>query len=352
MSACTDYIKTIYPDECVGDSLSTINSNFSALQVVTCELEQRFDKNKQVRTFFYYGPNARLDATSGMADNSTSRPSDLTIQAFVNSPEQLNLPLISRDGDTAYVVYQKTGFKNTVANVNGTATSSVVGTIPGTYNYGAPFNPSPDVYPVSHGAWSWFMNRYAVWVNPATNVATGVTHTRYRKLYIYADDTYTFSCQADNHLDWYVDGTFIASAQGFTSNIVSRNIFLKAGLHTLQFNAVNVANGFGWDRNPAGWACTISDSKGVIWDTRTYSAGEANYIPVGPQSTTTPTYVQSNNTTSSDIITYTSPVLIIWKLTYSENSYTVDVGFPKFTRASTNNSNFTNWNNPTAWSQY
>lgn len=352
MSACTDYIKTIYPDECVGDSLSTINSNFSALQVVTCELEQRFDRTKQVRTFFYYGPNAQSNASSGMADNSTSRPSDLTIQAFVNSPEQLNLPLISRDGDTAYVVYQKTGFKNTVANVAGTATSSVIGTIPGTYNYGAPFSPSPKVYPVSHGAWSSFMNTYAVWVNPATNVATDVTHIIYRKLTIPADGTYTFSCQADNALDWYVNGTFIASAQGFTNTIVRRNIYLKAGLHTLQFNARNVSNGYGWSQNPGGWACTISDAKGILWDTRTYSAGEANYTPIGSQDTNTPTIINTNNTTSQDIITQFSPVLIIWKLTCEGSLYTVDVGFPKFTRASTSNNNFTNWNNPTAWSQY
>lgn len=352
MPACTDYIKTIYPDECVGDSLSTINSNFSALQVVTCELEQRFDKNKQVRTFYYYGPNAEVDATSGMADNSTSRPSDFTIQAFVNSPEQLNLPVISRDGDIAYVIYQKTGFRNSVANVDGAATSSVVASIPGTYNYGAPFSWSPTVFPVSHSAWSSFMNTYAVWVNPATNVATGVTHTRYRKLTIPFDGTYTFRCQADNLLDWYVDGTFISSAQGFTSNIVSRNIFLKAGLHTLQFNATNVNNGLGWSGNPGGWACTISDNKGIIWDTRRYSAGEANFTPVGPGNPNVTTYIRTNNTVSTDIITQAAPVLIIWKLTCNSNTYTVDVGFPKFTRASTSNSNFTNWNNPTAWSQY
>lgn len=352
MPACTEYIKTIYPDECVGDSLSTINNNFSALQVVTCELEQRFDKTKQVRTFFYYGPNANLDATSGMMDNSTSRPSDLTIQAFVNSPEQLNLPLISKDGDVAYVVYQKTGFKNSLAINNGVATSSVVSTIPGTYNYGAPFAPSPTVYPVSHGAWSSFMNTYAVWVNPATNVATDVTHTRYRKLTIPVDGTYTFRCQADNILDWYVDGMLISSAQGFTSNIVTRNIYLKAGLHTLQFNAVNVNNGLGWGGNPGGWACTVSDSKGIIWDTRAYSAGEVNYTPVGPQDSNNTTYIETNNTVSSDIITQTAPVFIIWRLSFANNLYTVDIGFPKFSRASTNNSNFTNWNNPSSWSIY
>jgi len=336
MSACTDYINTITPDECVGGSLTKINTNFSALQTVTCELEQRFDKTKHVRTFFYYGPNAQTNSTSGMANNSTSRPSDATIQAFVNSSSQLNLPTISRPGDIAYVIYQKTGFKSNLA----IGTSNIAN---GTYNYGAPFT-SPAVYAVSHSAWSSFMNTYAVWVNKATNVATGVTHTIYRKLRIPADGTYTFRCQADNSLTWYVDGTVISSAQGFTTNIVSRNIFLKAGLHTLQFNAINVDNGKGWSGNPGGWACTVSNSKSIIWDTRSYAAGETDNNAVGSTS------VDSRIVTTTDADTSFAPVLIIWRLTYTTTEYTVDVGFPKFTRASTNDT--ANWNNPTAWSTY
>jgi hypothetical protein len=112
IDACSNYIERISPDECLNSSLLKINNNFLNLESVVCDLKQRVDKVQNIRTFFYYGPNSETDVTSNMADNQTSRPSDLTIRAFVNSPSELNLPAISQLGDVAYVIYQKTGYLN------------------------------------------------------------------------------------------------------------------------------------------------------------------------------------------------------------------------------------------------
>lgn len=105
-------IQQIDVTECISKSLSKINNNFLNLESVVCDLKNKIDKTQNIRTFFYYGPNAETNATSNMEPYRASRPSDLTIRTFVNSETQLNLPAISSRGDVAYVVYQKTGFLN------------------------------------------------------------------------------------------------------------------------------------------------------------------------------------------------------------------------------------------------
>lgn len=110
MSECPINVDLISSDEYIGDSLTKINNNFSTLLSDACDLENRVDDRVNIRTFFYYGPNSASSATSGMDDNSASRPSDATIESFVNDVSQLNLPSISEPGDIAYVIYQKTGW--------------------------------------------------------------------------------------------------------------------------------------------------------------------------------------------------------------------------------------------------
>jgi hypothetical protein len=125
-------VSVIEENECLSNSLLKINNNFLNLQQALSGLNSRFDKRIEIRTFFYYGPNANSNPGSGMADNQTSRPSDITIQAFVNSPSQLNLPAISKPGDIAYVIYQKTGYlnnlrQNVLSDFNiGTTTQDVI----------------------------------------------------------------------------------------------------------------------------------------------------------------------------------------------------------------------------------
>lgn len=112
MSACTPYITPIEETTCLSESLDILNTNFLNLSAVTCNLKQRIDRLKAVRTFFYYGPFSQFSSRASQDPDKLSRPSDETISFFVNSPDQLNLPAMSYAGDIAYVIYQKTGFRN------------------------------------------------------------------------------------------------------------------------------------------------------------------------------------------------------------------------------------------------
>lgn len=150
MATCPRYVSIINRTEKVGDSLVKINNNFFNLKTALCELHERMDSLVEVRTFFYYGPNADVTPTSGMQDGVTSRPSNTTIENFVNT--ELQLPSFSKTNDIAYVIYQKTGFlsKEAVRTKTGTVTvvapgsregSKVVGwstTAPDTYNVYSP----------------------------------------------------------------------------------------------------------------------------------------------------------------------------------------------------------------------
>lgn len=112
MASCPRYVSTIRKSERVGDSLVKINNNFFNLKTALCDLHERTDSLVEVRTFFFYGPNSEVSPTAGMQDGITSRPSNSTIENFVNGPEPnyLNLPSYSKVGDIAYVIYQKTGY--------------------------------------------------------------------------------------------------------------------------------------------------------------------------------------------------------------------------------------------------
>jgi len=113
MSGCnSNSISLIEETECLSESINTINSNFLSLSATTCQLKQRVEAIKMVRTFFYYGPNSQANSRSLMGYNQLSRPSDQRIFGFVNSSNFLDLPKISYPGDIVYVIYQKTGFRN------------------------------------------------------------------------------------------------------------------------------------------------------------------------------------------------------------------------------------------------
>jgi hypothetical protein len=117
---CPFNINLIDEEENIGDSLTKINNNFKNLKDAACAVEDQLDNIVSVRTFFYYGPNAPTVSEAGIWDQNpntgisqdfvTSRPSNQTIENFVNQPGQLNLPAISQKNDVVYVIYQKTGF--------------------------------------------------------------------------------------------------------------------------------------------------------------------------------------------------------------------------------------------------
>jgi hypothetical protein len=101
-------IQFISEDEYIGNSLSAINTNFQELTSLTCEVQQFLDARVNIRTFFYYGPNSPNSTTE--FDLQSSRPSNATIERFVNSENGLNLTPISESGDYAWVIYQRTGW--------------------------------------------------------------------------------------------------------------------------------------------------------------------------------------------------------------------------------------------------
>ena len=113
MSDCPVKIDLIYDDENIGDSLTKVNQNFTNILSEACLIEQQLENMVNIRTFFYYGPNAPTESeatwsTSQPGENSSSRPALSTIERFVNN--DLDIPAISEEGDIAYVIYQKTGW--------------------------------------------------------------------------------------------------------------------------------------------------------------------------------------------------------------------------------------------------
>ena len=122
------YVTSILNSENIGDSLVKINNNFTNLKTALCNLRDKVTGTVHVRTFFYYGPNSATDATSNMQDNIASRPSNGVIESFVNDSDKLNLVPISQANDIAYVIYQKTGFKQSVATriTSGTTIARVI----------------------------------------------------------------------------------------------------------------------------------------------------------------------------------------------------------------------------------
>ena len=109
-TTCPYTIQIINKDEYIGNSLDKINSNFTALASAACNLEQYLDSAPNIRTFFYYGPNSATTPTNNMQNNISSRPSNTTIQTFVNTDTGLNLLSVSKKYDQTYIIYQKTGW--------------------------------------------------------------------------------------------------------------------------------------------------------------------------------------------------------------------------------------------------
>jgi hypothetical protein len=63
---------------------------------------------------------------------------------------------------------------------------------------------------------------------------------------------------------------------------------------------------------------------------------------------------QPTTVTNSDLVTQFAPIFIIWRLTFNGTEYTVDIGFPKYSQASTSASGAfqSGWNNPLTWTTY
>ena len=164
--SCPRLVKTIRNTQNLGDSLLTINNNFYSLGTILCELKSRVDKLVEVRTFFYYGPNAGADPASGMEDGKMSRPSNTTIENFVNNRSDLNLAQTSKLNDQVFVVYQKTGFSRNSATIyrSGSVTIRVIGAGTKTAHWTAYFDDQYNTYSPVFIIWKLVYNgtRYVV----------------------------------------------------------------------------------------------------------------------------------------------------------------------------------------------
>ena len=325
---CNTSIEEIFDNECLSDSLLKINNNFLNLENSICELRQRVDARVEVRTFFYYGPNATTNPASGMADGTVSRPSDMTIQTFVNSPTELNLPAISKPNDIAYVIYQKTGFLSN--SVFGSSPGSVVVTNQ-ILTPGAPTG-------LSYGIWYDVKDYFSAsaFSNGLFN-ALGTITLSFRPSvnapsipFVYrasgrpagkAGIFGTLNRFDDTYVEW--DQNNIIYSEGTTNNKVAVRTQSRPfrGFETAQFR-------FDFTGGPIA---------------RNITAIRKNATFINPNFQTTP-----------DINYQFSPVFIIWRLTCQDSLfYTVDTGFPKFSRAQQSASgNASTWNAPQIWSEY
>lgn len=318
---CNTNIEEIFENECLSDSLLKINNNFLNLESSVCELRQRVDSQVEVRTFFYYGPNATSNPTSGMDEGGISRPSDMTIQAFVNSPTELNLPAISKPRDVAYITYQKTGFL-TSNNLNAPA-GSIVSTR-GIISRGARVS-------LKYGIWYDVEDYFSavascdgapgrlgtITLSFRPSVGASTTPFVYRASGNRADDTY---------VEWNENSVIFSEGYPIPKTVRRTQARPFRSRETAQFRFDIQGN-------------VISKSITAIPKIVTPITGRGNTARI---------------TNNVDVNNQFSPTFIIWRLTCQDSMfYTVDTGFPKFSRAQQSASgNASTWNNPQSWSQY
>ena len=319
MSVCSQInIEGIVSKECIGPSLDKINNNFQNLNNYVCALRDRVDSSVEIRTFFYYGPNSQVAPAAGMDSNQLSRPSDITIEAFVNSPDQLNLSRISESGDIAYVIYQKSGFQGAEPSQN-SGFNRETGR-PENYATGRPVV-------LTLGTWYDVDEYYSV-----TGVLEGeqpdIVGTLVLKFMSPTGEISTFEyTPSETSSDTYIElnPDSVISSEGFPEQQVIKKIEPRP------FKAL----------------------PGVKFMYLTRGLYNSYYITGFLRKTTIKSYVEFN-ITETDFTTEFLPTFIIWKLQNIEGIYYVEVGFPKFSNSlgSTNGAPNVNWNQPQNWSTF
>ena len=328
MSACTDYIQTIDSEECVTQSLETINNNFNAIANVVGGLKQRFDKNIQIRTFFYYGPNSDLAPNSDIGSKlvGTAVIDVLKGKASYFDSKKYYAPGFYRMQfkSGAYTIWKTPSNRwygaglvtvfpaKEVIGVNTLYPTPEAAQSAGQnyYSSGQPYykdfyHPGGTIYGIfydkpykdnsvsAYGAPVWNLYTSAANINaaPGSSTQSGITSTRPSDLTIQA---------------------FVNSNEQLNLTAISK----PGDIAYIVYQKTGYYNSLGQGYDPA------------------YQFGQ----------------------TTQDIVTYFSPSFFIWRLTYqsADIGYTVDSGFPKFNRAQTSatGATSTNWNKPQNWSTY
>jgi hypothetical protein len=308
MSACTPFIETIYPAECLSDSLKKINNNFANLQTKVCNIKETVDSLIEIRTFWYYGPNAEYEPTSGMQPNITNRPSNETIKIFVNSQSQLNLPSISDINDVVYVIFQKTGYRNssTKGTTSGTLTTTTGNPTNLQYNTWYNIRDYASAIATCDGAPGRFGTISLTFRTEPNGQETFFKYKATGK----GDDTY---------VEWNKDK--VTYSEGYPIPKTT-----KAEFDTPY---INIA--------AAQFKFTIT---GNVF---------SKVVKGTPQSTK-----PSIGISYEDVLNQFAPTFFIWRLTYNGTEYTVTPGFPKISRAQSNvpPANQNSWNTPQSWTTY
>jgi hypothetical protein len=120
---------------------------------------------------------------------------------------------------------------------------------------------SPELfYDRSNGAWTSFMNTYAIWPNPFDGVQSYTIRRNFNAPYT---GYYYLRSSVDNDASVYVDEKYYAGTVTYNVTPPAIAVYLYAGAHSVRADVVN----FG---GPGGFAFTVSNSTdtAVLWDTR------------------------------------------------------------------------------------
>ena len=158
---------------------------------------------------------------------------------------------------------------------------------------------STTIFNVTWGAWSTWMNTYAVWVGQSTdtNNLAGAYISVQEPLVISTGATYTFYYLSDNAMSIVVDSSILANTLPNSGNFnacifnsatpCSISTYLSAGTHQLNITGYNTPNGATlWTSNPAGFATIVKDSaNNIVFNLRSLVGTTSYYCPNGTYST-------------------------------------------------------------------
>jgi len=124
---------------------------------------------------------------------------------------------------------------------------------------------SPELfYDRSNGAWTSFMNTYAIWPNPFDGVQSYTIRRNFNAPYT---GYYYLRSSVDNDASVYVDEKYYAGTVTYNVTPPAIAVYLYAGAHSVRADVYNAGG-------PGGFAFTVSNSTdtAVLWDTRSSRA--------------------------------------------------------------------------------
>jgi len=140
---------------------------------------------------------------------------------------------------------------------------------------------SPEVFPVTNGSWSSWMNDHAIWFDGRPNTNQGIfsykgtTQTLQRDFNVDSSGIYTLNLMSTDTVAIYIDDNFLTQVNGnsITANATDFEITfnLYKGPHTIK--AVMTVENSGstiWSLNPKGLSILIYQDLITIFDTKTF----------------------------------------------------------------------------------